>query len=69
MYIEEDCEVCPVVNFVTNIGAGPPTATDEIGLNPPTPGQTVSFEVTALDPTRFNGLAGQPRINPAGQLT
>ena len=67
--IQEDLEVSPVVSFVTNIVAGPPTATDELGLNPPTLGQTVSFEVTALDPTRFNGLAGQPRINPAGQLT
>jgi VCBS repeat-containing protein len=67
--IQEDLEVSPVISFVTNIVAGPPTATDELGLNPPTLGQTVSFEVTALDPTRFNGLAGQPRINPAGQLT
>lgn len=67
--IQEDLEVSPVVSFVTNIVAGPPTATDELGLNPPTLGQTVSFEVTALDPTRFNGLAGQPRINPAGELT
>ncbi|MFM8263586.1 MAG: cadherin-like domain-containing protein, partial [Pirellula sp.] len=67
--ILEDLEVTPVASFVTNIVAGPPTATDELGLNPPTPRQTVSFEVTALDPTRFNGPAGQPRINPAGQLT
>lgn len=67
--ILEDLEVTPVPSFVTNIVAGPPTATDELGLNPPTIGQTVSFEVTAVDPTRFNGSAGQPRINPAGQLT
>ena len=67
--IQEDLEVTPVNGFVTNIVAGPPTATDELGLNPPTVGQTVSFEVVALDPTRFNGLAGQPRINPNGQLT
>ncbi|MFM7929452.1 MAG: hypothetical protein ACKO9Q_17230, partial [Pirellula sp.] len=67
--ILEDLEVTPVASFVTNIVAGPPPATDELGLKPPTPGQTVSFEVTALDPTRFNGPAGQPRINPAGQLT
>ncbi|MCY3007182.1 MAG: Ig-like domain-containing protein [Planctomycetota bacterium] len=67
--ILEDLEVSPVASFVTNIVAGPPTATDELGLNPPTLGQTVSFEVTAVDPSRFNGPTGQPRINAAGQLT
>jgi VCBS repeat-containing protein len=67
--ILEDLEVTPVDGFVTNIVAGPPTATDELGFNPPTVGQTVSFEVTAVDPTRFNGVAGQPRISSTGQLT
>lgn len=67
--INEDLENSPINGFLTNIVAGPPTATDELGLNPPTAGQTVSFEVVALDPTKFNGIAGQPKISPAGVLT
>jgi len=67
--INEDLENSPINGFLTNIVAGPPTATDELGLNPPTAGQTVSFEVVALDPSKFNGIAGQPKISPAGVLT
>lgn len=67
--IQEDLVVSPLNGFVTDIVAGPPTATDELGLNPPTAGQTVTFDVKAVDPTRFNGTAGQPKISPTGVLT
>jgi hypothetical protein len=64
--IQEDLENSPLPGFLTNIVAGPPSATDELGLNPPTPGQTVSFNVRALDPTRFTV---QPQITPDGTLS
>jgi VCBS repeat-containing protein len=67
--INEDLEVSPRASFATNIQAGPSTAVDELGLISGVPGQNVRFQVDALDPTRFNGAAGQPRISPNGTLT
>jgi VCBS repeat-containing protein len=64
--INEDLEVSPVAGFVTNILAGPSTASDERGLVSGVPGQTVRFEVTAVDPSRF---LVQPAISPSGELT
>lgn len=66
--IQEDRENSPVTAFVTNIQAGPDTATDELGLISGVPGQTVRFIVTAVDPTRF-APGGLPQISPTGILT
>ncbi|MFY7893463.1 MAG: tandem-95 repeat protein, partial [Pirellula sp.] len=64
-----DLEVSPVNDFVTNILAGPLTAIDELGLVSGVPAQTLTFDVQAVDPSKFNGTAGQPRISPTGVLT
>ena len=64
--ITEDLEISPIVGFLANIQAGPDTARDELGLITGIPGQSVSFVVQALDPSRFSV---QPQISPAGTLT
>ncbi|MFM7932189.1 MAG: hypothetical protein ACKO9Q_31120, partial [Pirellula sp.] len=61
--IDEDRENSPLSGFLTGILPGPATAADELAS------QTVTFTVTAVDPTRFNGAAGQPLISPTGVLT
>ncbi|MFM8324496.1 MAG: hypothetical protein ACKN9U_06530, partial [Pirellulaceae bacterium] len=61
--INEDLENSPLSGFLTGIRPGPLSAVDELAS------QTVTFTVTAVDPTRFNGAAGQPRISSAGVLT
>jgi hypothetical protein len=61
--INEDLENSPLSGFLAGIQPGPSSAVDELAP------QTVSFTVSAVDPTRFNGLAGQPQISPTGVLT
>ncbi|MFN7733663.1 MAG: tandem-95 repeat protein [Pirellula sp.] len=64
--INEDLEVSPLAGFATGIQAGPNSALDELGLIAGVAGQTVSFQVEALDTTRF---LVQPQISPTGVLT
>ena len=63
----EDATVS-AAGFLNLIFPGKSTTDDELGLVSGIPAQTVSFQVTALDPTRFT-VAGQPKIDAAGTLT
>ncbi|MCE2810228.1 MAG: Ig-like domain-containing protein, partial [Planctomycetaceae bacterium] len=54
--------------FLNLIFPGKSTTDDELGLVNGLPAQTVRFQVTALDPTRFTA-AGQPAIDASGTLT
>ncbi|MEQ1826868.1 MAG: Ig-like domain-containing protein, partial [Pirellula sp.] len=71
--LNEDPGSQTFTNFLTNVFAGPLANTpngigpadDELGNLPGVPGQSVTFAVRALDPTRFTST-GQPAILRTG---
>lgn len=66
--VSEDPGPRTVTGFATNIAPGPTLALDERGLIVNTAGQSVSFVVRPIDPTRFTAT-GRPAISANGTLT